>query len=104
MMRDLDTVICLGDGKGGFCSSTKLRDEEYVMQGKRYLVWEFICSNTSLINAEIHECSNWDDQERILLQLIARIIYCGRVPFSLISNHHHLEAISVLTSIPLELV
>ncbi|KAL5724850.1 3'(2'),5'-bisphosphate nucleotidase [Ranunculus cassubicifolius] len=87
--------IYLGDGKGDFCPITKFREEDYVMPRKNYPVWELVCSNPSLIKAEIQEWSNWDDQEKILLQLIARIIYSGEVPSTLISRDHHFEMISI---------
>ncbi|KAF5180625.1 Thiamine phosphate phosphatase-like protein [Thalictrum thalictroides] len=68
-------VIYLGDGRGDFCPSTRLREQDYVMPRKDYPVWELICSNPSLIKAEIHEWSNADDFERILLHLINSIIF-----------------------------
>ncbi|KAF9614027.1 hypothetical protein IFM89_014827 [Coptis chinensis] len=65
--------IYLGDGKNDFCPSTKLREVDYVMPRKDYPVWELICSNPLLIKAQIHEWSNGDDLEMILLHLINTI-------------------------------
>lgn len=62
--------IYLGDGKGDFCPSTKLREEDHVMPRKDYPVWELMCSSPSLIQAKVHDWSDWADQERILLHLI----------------------------------
>ncbi|PIA64362.1 hypothetical protein AQUCO_00100086v1 [Aquilegia coerulea] len=78
--------IYVGDGKNDFCPSTKLREEDYVMPRKNYPVWDLICSNPLLVKAEVHEWSNWDDQERILLHLINRIIFGDRIPSSLIAS------------------
>ncbi|PIA56486.1 hypothetical protein AQUCO_00700666v1 [Aquilegia coerulea] len=55
--------IYLGDGKGDFCPSIKLRADDYL-----------ICSHLSLVKAGIHEWSSWDDQKRILHHLINTII------------------------------
>lgn len=79
--------IYLGDGKGDFCPSTRLREEDYVMPRKDYPVWELICSSPSLIQAEVREWTNWEEQESILLHLINTII-CNRAnhPSTLISS------------------
>ncbi|KAL5728823.1 3'(2'),5'-bisphosphate nucleotidase [Ranunculus cassubicifolius] len=96
--------IYLGDGKGDFCPMTKFREEDFVMPRKGYPVWELICSsNPSMIKAEIHEWSNWDDQERILVQLIVRIIYQARVPSIMISSDQHFQTISIPSPLPLKL-
>ncbi|KAF9614026.1 hypothetical protein IFM89_014826 [Coptis chinensis] len=68
-------LIYLGDGKGDFCPSTKLRDGDYAMPRKNYPVWDLICSNPSLIKAKVHEWSSWDEQARILLHIVNTIIF-----------------------------
>ncbi|PIA61787.1 hypothetical protein AQUCO_00200051v1 [Aquilegia coerulea] len=78
--------IYLGDGKGDFCPSTKLRAEDFVMPRKDYPVWELMCSNPLLVNAGVHEWSSWEDQERILLHLIGTIIIVDGLPSSLIAS------------------
>ncbi|PIA31002.1 hypothetical protein AQUCO_05300082v1 [Aquilegia coerulea] len=78
--------IYLGDGKGDFCPSTKLREEDFVMPRKDYPVWELMCSNPVLIKAGIHEWSSWEDEERILLHLIGEIIFADGLPSSLIAS------------------
>ncbi|KAI3956905.1 hypothetical protein MKX01_000939, partial [Papaver californicum] len=65
--------IYIGDGGGDFCPSVKLREEDYVMPRKNYPVWKMICSNKSLMKAEIHEWSSGDDLEVKLLSLINKI-------------------------------
>lgn len=66
--------IYLGDGKGDYCPSLKLNEGDYVMPRKNYPVWDLITSNIGLIKAEVHEWSNGEELERILLQLINRAI------------------------------
>ncbi|KAJ6809129.1 inorganic pyrophosphatase 1-like [Iris pallida] len=66
------TFVYLGDGKGDYCPSLKLREGDYMMPRKNYPVWELITSNMELIKAEVHEWSDGEEQERILLQLIHR--------------------------------
>ncbi|OVA08468.1 Phosphatase PHOSPHO-type [Macleaya cordata] len=67
--------IYLGDGKGDYCPSLKLEQVDRVMPRKNYPLWELICSNPSLIKAEIHEWNDGEELEQILLQLINTIIY-----------------------------
>lgn len=66
------TFIYLGDGKGDYCPSLKLREGDFMMPRKNYPVWELITSNMELIKAEVHEWSDGEEEERILLQLIHR--------------------------------
>ncbi|KAF5203429.1 Thiamine phosphate phosphatase-like protein [Thalictrum thalictroides] len=79
--------IYLGDGKGDFCPSTKLREEDFVMPRKDYPVWDLICSNPLLVMAGVHEWTSWEDHQRILLHLIETIISSGRLPSSLIERN-----------------
>ncbi|GFY97150.1 inorganic pyrophosphatase 1 [Actinidia rufa] len=65
--------IYLGDGSGDFCPSLKLREGDHVMPRKDYPVWDLICKNRPHIKAEIHEWSDGEDLERVLLQLIHTI-------------------------------
>ncbi|KAF6138165.1 hypothetical protein GIB67_011005 [Kingdonia uniflora] len=71
----INRFIYLGDGKGDFCPSLKLREGDYMMPRKNYPVWELICNNPMSIKAEIHEWSDGEELERILLHLINTIIY-----------------------------
>ncbi|KAK3002856.1 hypothetical protein RJ639_018122, partial [Escallonia herrerae] len=66
--------IYLGDGVGDFCPSLKLRDGDYMMPRKDFPVWELICKNRAQIKAEIHEWSDGEELERVLLQLINTIL------------------------------
>ncbi|XP_010267012.1 PREDICTED: inorganic pyrophosphatase 1-like [Nelumbo nucifera] len=66
--------IYLGDGKGDFCPTLKLREGDYVMPRKNFPLWELISSNPLLVKAEIHEWSDGEDLERVLLQLINNIL------------------------------
>nr|GEY01841.1 uncharacterized mitochondrial protein AtMg00810-like [Tanacetum cinerariifolium] len=47
---------------------------DFMMPRKDFPVWELICNNRSLVKAEIHEWTNGEDLEQILLGLVAFII------------------------------
>ncbi|KAJ9568427.1 hypothetical protein OSB04_004393 [Centaurea solstitialis] len=68
------TIIYLGDGAGDFCPSLKLTETDYMMPRKDFPVWDLICKNRHLLKAEIHEWTDGEDLERVLLQLITTII------------------------------
>ncbi|KAK9706524.1 hypothetical protein RND81_07G132800 [Saponaria officinalis] len=63
-------IIYLGDGSGDYCPSIKLRPGDHVMPRKNFPVWDLISKNPSLIQAKIHEWSNGDDLEQVLLSTI----------------------------------
>ncbi|KAF8406914.1 hypothetical protein HHK36_006035 [Tetracentron sinense] len=65
--------IYLGDGKGDFCPSLKLGEGDRVMPRKNFPLWELICSNPMLVKAEVHEWSDGEELERVLLHLINTI-------------------------------
>ncbi|OVA11340.1 Phosphatase PHOSPHO-type [Macleaya cordata] len=60
--------IYLGDGVGDFCPSLKLREGDFVMPRKNYLVWELISSN------KLVQWSIGDERKWTLLRLINTII------------------------------
>lgn len=66
-------LIYLGDGSGDFCPSLKLRKEDFVMPRKDFPLSKRICSNKKLIKAHIHEWSNGEELERVLLHTINTI-------------------------------
>ncbi|KAK4427308.1 Inorganic pyrophosphatase 1 [Sesamum alatum] len=66
-------MIYLGDGIGDFCPSLKLKEGDFMMPRKNYPVWDLICENRTLLRAEIHEWTDGEDLERVLLGLIERI-------------------------------
>ncbi|XWS72153.1 hypothetical protein CRYUN_Cryun02cG0015800 [Craigia yunnanensis] len=65
--------IYLGDGRGDYCPSLKLQDSDYVMPRKNYPLWDRIFSDPALVKAEVHEWSNGEELEKILLHLINTI-------------------------------
>ncbi|XP_076958096.1 inorganic pyrophosphatase 2-like [Bidens hawaiensis] len=67
-------IIYLGDGAGDFCPSLKLTKEDYMMPRKDFPVWELICKNRQLLQANVHEWIDGEDLERVLIQLITTII------------------------------
>ncbi|KAJ8755886.1 hypothetical protein K2173_024431 [Erythroxylum novogranatense] len=66
-------IIYLGDGSGDYCPSLKLGDSDYMMPRKNFPVWDLISRNPLLVKAEIHEWTDGDELERVLLQLISSI-------------------------------
>lgn len=62
--------IYLGDGNGDFCPTLRLAKGDHVMPRKNYPLWKQICGNLTLIKAEIHEWSNGEELEEILLHLV----------------------------------
>lgn len=62
--------IYLGDGVGDFCPSLKLKQGDHVMPRKNFPLWELISKNRTALKAEIHEWSDGEDFERVLLQLV----------------------------------
>ncbi|XP_074312418.1 inorganic pyrophosphatase 2-like [Silene latifolia] len=67
-------IIYLGDGKGDYCPSLKLRDGDHMMPRKNFPVWDLISENPSLIRAEIHEWTDGAELEQVLLSTIQDII------------------------------
>ncbi|MBA0836466.1 hypothetical protein Goarm_008680 [Gossypium armourianum] len=63
-------IIYLGDGSGDYCPSLRLGEGDYVMPRKNFPVWDLICRNPMLIKADIHEWSDGEDLERVLLDII----------------------------------
>lgn len=66
-------MIYLGDGLGDYCPSLKLNEGDYLMPRKNFPVWDLISKNSKLVKAEIHEWSNGEELEYILLQIINKI-------------------------------
>ncbi|RZS16030.1 hypothetical protein BHM03_00048003 [Ensete ventricosum] len=62
--------IYLGDGKGDYCPSLRLNQGDYVMPRKNYPLWQLIVDNPQVLRAEIHEWSNAEELQRVLLRLI----------------------------------
>lgn len=61
-------LIYVGDGKGDYCPSLKLRTEDIVMPRKDYPLWRLIHDNIHAMKAEIHGWSNHSELEKLLLQ------------------------------------
>ncbi|CAL1394742.1 unnamed protein product [Linum trigynum] len=66
-------LIYLGDGAGDYCPSLKLTELDYVMPRMNFPVSELISRNPILIKAEIHEWSDGEDLEHVLLEIVERI-------------------------------
>ncbi|KAK8524849.1 hypothetical protein V6N13_015847 [Hibiscus sabdariffa] len=70
-------IIYLGDGVGDYCPSLKLGPTDYMMPRKNFPVWDLICRNPVLIKAEIHEWSDGEELEKVLLQIINMVAVEG---------------------------
>ncbi|CAH9088588.1 unnamed protein product [Cuscuta europaea] len=66
-------IIYLGDGVGDFCPSLKLKEGDFVMPRKFFPVWKLINENRKLVKAEIHEWTDGEELELVLLRLINKI-------------------------------
>ncbi|XP_019198540.1 PREDICTED: inorganic pyrophosphatase 1-like [Ipomoea nil] len=66
-------MIYLGDGAGDFCPSLKLKEVDFVMPRKDFPVWKLITENRMALKAEIHEWSDGEELECVLLNLIDKI-------------------------------
>lgn len=62
--------IYLGDGKGDYCPSLRLREEDYVMPRKEFPLWDLIVDKREALRAEMREWCNAEELERVLLQII----------------------------------
>ncbi|KAK8664334.1 hypothetical protein V6N13_084127 [Hibiscus sabdariffa] len=70
-------IVYLGDGIGDYCPSLKLGATDYMMPRKNFPVWDLICRNPVLIKAEIHEWSDGEELEKVLLQIINMVAVGG---------------------------
>ncbi|KAM1412417.1 hypothetical protein EV2_025606 [Malus domestica] len=66
-------LIYLGDGSGDYCPSLKLKEGDFVMPRKNFPLFDLICKNPLLIKAGIHEWTDGEELEQILLNLINSI-------------------------------
>ncbi|KAF8025687.1 hypothetical protein BT93_F2504 [Corymbia citriodora subsp. variegata] len=66
--------IYVGDGVGDYCPSLKLLAGDFMMPRKNYPVWDLICRNPTLLKAEIHEWTDGEEMEQVLLRLINAIL------------------------------
>ncbi|KAK3220165.1 hypothetical protein Dsin_014135 [Dipteronia sinensis] len=70
---DKKKMIYLGDGSGDYCPSLKLKEDDHVMPRKNFPMWDLIFSNPIKIKAEIHEWTDGEELEKVLLQIINKI-------------------------------
>ncbi|XP_022147549.1 thiamine phosphate phosphatase-like protein [Momordica charantia] len=62
--------IYIGDGRGDFCPTLRLEEEDHVMPRKLYPLSERINSNQTLVKAKTHEWSDGKELEKILSGLV----------------------------------
>ncbi|KAK4375390.1 hypothetical protein RND71_006067 [Anisodus tanguticus] len=66
-------LIYLGDGSGDFCPSLKLGEGDFVMPRKYFPAWNLINENWTFVKASVHEWTDGEELEHVLLQLINTI-------------------------------
>lgn len=66
-------MVYLGDGAGDYCPSLKLVKGDFMMPRKDFPVWDLICKNRDLLKSDVHEWTDGEELERVLLQIIATI-------------------------------
>ncbi|KAB2611217.1 inorganic pyrophosphatase 1-like [Pyrus ussuriensis x Pyrus communis] len=86
-------LIYLGDGSGDYCPSLKLKEGDFVMPRKNFPLFDLIYKNPLLIKAGIHEWTDGEELEQILLNLINSISIEENAQF--ISADCKLQTISV---------
>ncbi|KAK1289300.1 Inorganic pyrophosphatase 2 [Acorus calamus] len=89
-------IIYLGDGKGDYCSSLKLGERDFMMPRKNYPVWELITSSPLLLKAEIHEWSDAEEFEEVLLKLINIALSANKKTPELLSMDRKFPTVSRL--------
>ncbi|KQK09515.1 inorganic pyrophosphatase 1 [Brachypodium distachyon] len=67
-------VIYLGDGRGDYCPSLRLGRDDFVMPRRGFPVWDLICENPGLLQAEVHPWSDGGDMEETLLRLVRKVL------------------------------
>jgi pyridoxal phosphate phosphatase PHOSPHO2 len=61
--------IYVGDGKNDFCPALTLKETDALMPRKNFPLWELICNNKMLVEANIQEWSDWVELETKLHNL-----------------------------------
>lgn len=88
-------MIYLGDGVGDYCPSLKLKEGDFVMPRKNFPLFDKICQNPLALKAEIHEWTDGEELEHILLNLIKTIAIEENAAAQFISTDCKLQTISV---------
>nr|GEZ18709.1 thiamine phosphate phosphatase-like protein [Tanacetum cinerariifolium] len=63
-------VIYIGDGGGDFCPTLKLGKEDHIMPRKDFPLHNLILKSSVRVKPEVHEWSDGDELNKILLRLI----------------------------------
>ncbi|KAJ8750781.1 hypothetical protein K2173_015962 [Erythroxylum novogranatense] len=73
LQNERKRFIYVGDGKGDYCPSLRLGEGDFVLPRKNYPLWDRIRINPALVKAAVHEWTNGEELEKILLYLINTI-------------------------------
>ncbi|KAK1312058.1 Inorganic pyrophosphatase 2 [Acorus calamus] len=101
-------IIYIGDGKGDYCASLKLTEEDFMLPRKNFPVWGLITNNPSLLKAEIHEWINAEELHKVIIKVISAALSAeDRTPESIsmdrkyqsVSRLPH-EAVSQVLRVP----
>ncbi|XP_050233188.1 inorganic pyrophosphatase 2-like [Mercurialis annua] len=92
-------IIYLGDGVGDYCPSLKLTDTDYMMPRKDFPAWELISRNPMLVKPEIHEWTDGEELERVLIEIIDEI-YLEENSAQLFSADYIFQNVSSIAALP----
>ncbi|CAI9260954.1 unnamed protein product [Lactuca saligna] len=70
MMETKRVIIYIGDGGGDFCPTLKLEEKDHVMPRKNFPLHHLISKSSVPIKPKVHEWSNGEELNKILLHLI----------------------------------
>lgn len=96
-------VIYLGDGRGDYCPSLRLGRDDFMMPRRGFPVWELICEDPSLLQAEVHPWADGAEMEETLLRLVGRVLLEERNLPPLDCKLESLPAVAVQDGMPMTL-
>ncbi|XP_078432132.1 inorganic pyrophosphatase 2-like [Wolffia australiana] len=74
IQREERKIIYLGDGKGDYCPSLRLREVDFFMPRKDFPCWELICEDPSALKSQVLEWRYGEEQGELLLEVITIIV------------------------------
>ncbi|XP_050363968.1 inorganic pyrophosphatase 2-like [Argentina anserina] len=70
VLAEKKQLIYVGDGAPDFCAGLKLNEGDVLMPRKNFPIYDLISANPLLIEAKIHEWSDWDELGTNLLNTL----------------------------------
>ncbi|KAF4371088.1 hypothetical protein F8388_024170 [Cannabis sativa] len=71
--HDDEEVVLMSSRTDDYCPSLKLEESDFVMPRKNFPLWRLIANDPFLIKAKIHEWSDGEEFQKVLLKLINTI-------------------------------